>query len=346
MSRAPSHPLLELTFARLREFLREPEAVFWVFVFPIILALALGIAFRERGPGRLRVAVQEGDGAAALREALESEKGVAPRVLSPSDARQALRTGRVALVVVPGQPAIFVFDSTRSESRLARLLAENAIQRAAGRRDPQPVREQVVTEPGSRYIDFLIPGLLGMNLMGSGMWGIGFAIVQARTRRLLKRLMATPMRKSHFLLSFALSRLVFLVLEAVALVGFGWLVFGVRVYGSLADLALIAIVGAMSFAGLGLLTASRAKTVEGVSGLLNLVMLPMWILSGVFFSYSHFPDAAQPFIQALPLTQLNDALRAVMIDGVPLAAALPSLAIVGAWGGVSFAVALKIFRWR
>lgn len=346
MSRQPGHPLLELSLARLREFLREPEAIFWVFVFPILLALALGIAFRGGAPGRLRIAVEEREGAGALADVLARAGELDPRILEPDVARNRLRTGKVALVVVPGEPLVFLFDSARSESRLARLLADDAVQRAAGRHDPRGIEEQRVTEPGSRYIDFLVPGLLGMNLMGSGMWGVGFAIVQARTRRLLKRLIATPMRKGHYLLSFAFSRLVFLVLEAVALIGFGWLVFDVRVYGSLLDLAVVSLVGALAFAALGLLTASRARTVEGVSGLLNLVMLPMWVLSGVFFSYSHFPDSLQPFIQALPLTQLNDALRAVMIDGASLISTLPGLAVVAAWGGLSFAVAVRVFRWR
>lgn len=346
MSRVAGHPLVELTRARLHEFLREPEAIFWVFVFPILLALALGIAFRGGGPARVKVAVQAGEGASAIADALRAEDGLDARILDAGAAQNDLRTGRVALVIVPGEPVVFVFDSARSESRLARLLADDALQEAAGRRDPRAVRERRITEPGSRYIDFLIPGLLGMNLMGSGMWGVGFAIVQARTRRLLKRLLATPMRRSHYLMSFAFSRLVFLVLEAVTLVGFGRLVFDVRVYGSVVDLAVVALVGALAFAGLGLLTASRAKTVEGVSGLINLVMLPMWVLSGVFFSYSYFPDALQPFIQALPLTQLNDALRAVMIDGAGLVAAWPALAVVAAWGAASFGVALRIFRWR
>jgi len=203
-----------------------------------------------------------------------------------------------------------------------------------------------VTEPGSRYIDFLIPGLLGMNLMGSGLWGVGFAVVQARSKKLLKRLMATPMRRSDYLLSFILSRLVFLVVEIAALVGFGWVMFRVGIRGSVTALALVTVLGALSFAGLGMLVASRARTVEAVSGLMNLVMLPMWILSGTFFSYARFPDAMQPFVRALPLTALNDSLRAVMIDGVSLAALGVPLAIVAAWGLASFSVALRIFRWR
>jgi len=215
-----------------------------------------------------------------------------------------------------------------------------------GRTDPAAVRDDRVVAPGSRYIDFLIPGLLGMNLLGSGIWGVGFSVVQARQKKLLKRFMATPMRRSHYLLSFILSRLVFLILEVAALVGFGWLIFGVGVRGSFATLAGITILGAFAFAGLGLLVASRARTIEGVSGLMNLVMLPMWILSGTFFSYARFPEAMIPFVKALPLTALNDALRAVMIDGEQLASLGAPLAIVTGWGAVSFAIALKIFRWR
>ncbi len=311
----------------------------------MLLALGLGIAFRNRPAQSLNVAVQEGDGAATLTEALDASPRLSARLLSPEGARNELRTGKLALVVVPGDSLTYLFDPTRNESRLARLAVDDAVQRAAGRRDPRSVRERHLSEPGSRYIDFLIPGLLGLNLMGSGMWGIGFNIVQARRKRLLKRLLATPMRKSQYLLGFILSRFVFMVAEVGALIGFGWLVFGVRVHGSFFDLLIIAVIGALAFAGLGLLTASRARTIEGVSGIMNLVMFPMWVFSGVFFSYANFPDAMQPFIQALPLTPLIDALRAVMIDGDSLASNLSRLAVISGWGGISFLAALRIFRW-
>lgn len=340
-----SHPLLQLTRARLLEFVREPEALFWVFVFPVLMALGLGIAFRNRPAESLAVAVQEGRGAVQLAASLDSFPDLRARVLESDEARNELRTGKVTLVVIPGDSVTYVFDPTRSESQLARRAVDDAIQRSGGRIDPIHVGESHLTEPGSRYIDFLIPGLLGLNLMGSGMWGIGFNIVQARRKKLLKRLLATPMRKSQYLLSYVLSRFVFMIVEVAALVGFGWLVFDVRVYGSLVDLFIIAVVGALAFAGLGMLTASRARTVEGVSGIMNLVMMPMWIFSGVFFSYTRFPEAFQPFIKLLPLTPLLDALRSTMTDGAPLTANLAQLAAIAIWGVLSFAVALKIFRW-
>ena len=338
--------MFQLALARMREFYREPEAVFWVFGFPIVLAFALGLAFRNTGPGKLQVGVAAGPGDSALVAVLRSSPRLIATVLDSATARTRLRTGRIALLVVPGDPLVYRYDTTRTESGLARLQVDEVVQRARGRKDVASVRDDRVVAPGSRYIDFLIPGLLGMNLLGSGIWGVGFSVVQARQKKLLKRYMATPMKRSHYLLSFILSRLVFLIVEIGFLVGFGWLMFGVAVRGSLATLGGVAILGAFSFAGLGLLVASRARTIEGVSGLMNLVMLPMWILSGTFFSYSRFPDAMIPFVKALPLTALNDALRAVMVDGAALATLSAPLAIVIAWGTVSFVIALRIFRWR
>jgi ABC-2 type transport system permease protein len=330
----------------MREFYREPEAIFWVFGFPIVLAFALGLAFRNSGPGELKVGVASGPGDRALAATLAASPRLGTIVLDSAAGRLQLRTGRIALLVVPGDLVVYRYDSTRTESRLARLEVDDALQRSRGRTDAAAVRDERVVELGSRYIDFLIPGLLGMNLLGSGIWGVGFSVVQARQKKLLKRFMATPMRRSHYLLGFILSRLVFLFLEVTALVGFGWLMFHVGVRGSFLALTGITVLGALAFAGLGLLVASRARTIEGVSGLMNLVMLPMWILSGTFFSYARFPDAMIPFVKALPLTALNDALRAVMIDGTSVAALGAPLGVVAAWGAVSFVVALKIFRWR
>ncbi len=343
------HPLIELTLARIREFLRQPEAVFWVFGFPLLMSFVLGLAFRNAAPERLPIAVEStAQNAADMAATLSRADTLLGKVMTPEEAAQALRTGKVALVVRAAGTAGFEyrFDPARPESRTARLAVDDALQRAVGRQDIATVREETATEPGARYIDFLIPGLLGLNLMGNGLWGLGFAIVQARTQKLLKRLAATPMKRWHFLLSFMLSRLVFLVLEVAAILSFGYFAFGVKVHGSLASVMLIALIGAMAFAGIGLLIAARTKTIEGVSGLMNLVIVPMWLLSGSFFSAARFPDLLQPFIKALPLTAVNDALRAVMNDGVALPAVALPLGVLAAWGLASFALALRIFRWQ
>lgn len=341
-----SHPLVELTLARFREFLREPEAVFWVFAFPVIMTCALGIAFRSRGAEPVIVGVVAQDGDAEVGRVLEEHGGFTVRRLAPDDVDRAIRDGRAPVVVVPGRPPTYRFDQARAESQVARLAVDAALQRAAGRVDAFTPREQAIDRIGSRYIDWLVPGLLGMNIMSTGLWGVGFAIVQARTRKLLKRLAATPMSRAEYLLSHVLSRLLFLALETAVIVGFAWAAFDVGVRGGVVALAALAVLGALSFGGLGLLVASRARTIEGVSGLMNLVMMPMWVLSGVFFASSNFPDVMQPVIQALPLTALIDALRGVMNEGLSLPALGSELAILAAWGVVPFALALRLFRWQ
>lgn len=337
--------LAELSLTRFLLFIREPSAVFWTFGFPIILAVALGIAFRNRPPEAVRVAVEASTSAETVRSALESNE-VHAKVEDPDAARRDLRSGKVALVIVPGQPRTYLYDSTRPEARVARLLVDDRLQRAEGRKDPTPVAEQQVTEPGARYIDFLVPGLVGLTLMSGSMWGIGFVIVEMRTKKLIKRMLATPMRRSDFLFSFVVMRSVFVLIEIPVLFGFGWLVFDVRISGSLILLGMVSLLGALSFGGLGLLVASRAQNTQTVGGLMNLVMMPMFVGSGVFFSTAKFPDSMQPFLKALPLTALNDALRAVVNEGAGLTAIWSQLALLLGCGVVSFVAAIKLFRWH
>ncbi|HTT61047.1 MAG TPA: ABC transporter permease [Bryobacteraceae bacterium] len=338
------HPLVQLTLTRFREFLREPEALFWVFIFPILLAAGLGLAFRNRPADVLKIATVTPELARSLRQ----DKLLDVRQLPPAAADEALRTGKVALLAEPGpgNTVVFRYDNTNPDGRTARMLADRAVQRAAGRVDPVAVSDRLMREPGSRYIDFLIPGLLGMNLMGSAIWGMGFAIVDARRRKLMKRLIATPMPRPYYLLSFLLSRLIMLVVEVGFLLGFGVWIFKVPARGSLLDLAALCVIASLSFGALGLLIASRVKTIEAASGLMNLVMMPMWIVSGVFFSAQRFPDMLQPVIRALPLTATIDALRANMLQGADLAHVASQLLVLAAWLVVCFPIALKLFRWR
>ncbi|MDH3785729.1 MAG: ABC transporter permease, partial [Acidobacteriota bacterium] len=203
-----------------------------------------------------------------------------------------------------------------------------------------------IRETGSRYIDWLFPGILGMNLMGTGIWGIGFAIADMRQKKLIRRLLVTPMRKGAFLLSFLSGRLVFLVIELALIGGFGFLILRVPLRGSLIVFLVICIVGMVTFASLGLLTVTRARTIEGASGLMNLVVMPMWLLSGVFFSYERFPEVLHPILRALPLTALNDALRANALEGANLLGVLPQLGVMAGWSLVTFALSLAFFRWE
>jgi len=339
--------LVQLVLVRFREFLREPEALFWTFAFPILMAAGLGIAFKDRPADAYQVAVLSSapPGTAAT---IAADPRFVSRALDDSAAARALRIGRVALVVAtaPDGAVEYRFDDTRPEGRAARAAVDDALQRGAGRADPMAIRDVVSREPGSRYIDFLIPGLLGMNIMASGIWGIGFTIVDTRRKRLLKRLVATPMRRSHYLASFIIARLSLLILEAGVLITFGLVAFDLPFRGSVGTFALTCVLSSLAFGGLGLLIAARPRTIEGASGLMNFAMLPMWVFSGVFFSSSNFPDAMQPFIQALPLTAANDALRATLLEGATLVQVAPELGILAAWLAGAFALALRIFRWQ
>ena len=332
--------------ARLREIFREPEALFWAFIFPILMSVAMAVAFPSSGSAPVPVGVRAGDGAEALRATLAASKALTPRIVAAADESRALRDGEVDIVVVPAAPPRYRYDPGRAESRTARLVLDDVLKRAAGRADPWTAAEDHVSVPGSRYVDWLLPGLVGMGIIATSVWGIAFSIVQARMRKLLKRMVASPMRKSHYLLAQVLARLLFLLPEVAIPLLFGVYVIGMPLRGSLAALTVVSLVGALSCGGIGLLAASRTKTFEAISGLINLILLPMWIASGVFFSASRFPEVVQPLVQALPLTALVDALRAVVLEGAPLTAIGGELAILAFWGVVPFVIALKVFRWR
>jgi ABC-2 type transport system permease protein len=340
--------LKQLVLVRFREFVREPEALFWALLFPILLSVGLGIAFRNRAPEMIHVGVVSDAQNDSVAAALATTRVLAAERLDSAAARLALRTGRIALIVrvVGDDSVLYEYDDTRPDAHNARLVVDDAIQRSRGRVDPVAKVERHVREAGSRYIDFVVPGLLGLGLMGNGVWAIGFTIVDARRKRLLKRFMATPMSRVEYLGSFVISRLVLLVIEVFLLVGFAAWVFDVPTRGSFLELAAICILGALSFCALGLLLAARPRTIEGANGLMNLAMVPMWILSGVFFSAENFPGALQPFIQALPLTAVNDALRANMLRGAGFDVVGPELAIMLAWGVLCFVLSLRLFRWR
>jgi ABC-2 type transport system permease protein len=339
------HPLAQLFLMRLRALWREPSAIFWVFIFPMLISITLGLAFRNQTLAKLTVAVVEGPGSPRVVQTLSATQGLSVQLLPEQAARRALATGKVALVVLAEEPPRLLVDPGVPEGRTARLLVVDALERMAGRTDPVLLPEEHVTRPGGRYIDFLIPGLLGFGLMSSSVWGLGWGLVQMRMGKLLKRLVATPMRKADLLASFILSRLLLALFETAFFLAFARVLFDVRVQGALPSFFLVAGAGALSFGGLGLLVASRAQNSETAGGLMNLVTLPMTVLSGVFFSASHFPGWMQPLVKALPLTAVIDSLRAISIDGVSLSTLGRPLLVLLLWGVGAFLLALRVFRW-
>jgi ABC-type multidrug transport system permease subunit len=359
-----SSPLFQLYLVRLRDFYRQPARVFWVYGFPTLLAIALGFAFKSRPPAPVLVDLVDKAGASTLKARLEAhnsdldraEKAGAPRQSASSveihqapadEAFKRLNTGKTPLVIEPvgSDSWTYHFDPTRPEAGAARQTLDDILQTAFGRKNPRQTTDVYVSEPGSRYIDFLIPGLIGLNAMGGGLWGIGFLLVHYRIGKLLKRFVATPMPRRDFLFALLGARLTFVIPDLAVLLLLGTLMFHMPIRGSLALVIGIDLLGALAFAGIGLLVACRANTTETVSGLMNLVMLPMWLFSGVFFSSDRFPPTAQPFIQALPLTQLVGALRRVLLEGAGLYDVSTSALILAGWAVVTFALALRLFRW-
>jgi ABC-type multidrug transport system permease subunit len=343
------HQFIQMVTARLREFWREPAAIFWVYVFPLVMLLALGTAFRNRPVETVVVALVDEAPDGDFAQRLDADVRFRElRFVDTDEGKRLLRAGNVDLVIDRNDDGEFVFhfDPTRSTAIIARNATNQLVQEAAGRTDPATVHAKEFKEPGGRYIDFLVPGMIGMGLLGGGLWGVGFAVVDLRTRKLLKRYLATPMNRSYFLASIMFSRLLFTIPEMVFLIVFSRLFYGVVCFGHYWELALLVVLGSIEFAGIGLLVASRAKTLETVSGLMNLVSLPLWMASGIFFSIERFPDAIQPMLRVLPLAPLLTAMRGVMLEGLTLGDQLPEIGIVLAWTVGSFALALFWFRWN
>lgn len=338
----------QLVLTRIRLFLREPAAIFWVYGFPILMLVALGIAFRDNPRESIVVDVVGDADVDKWQQTLAADKRFEVK-RDQADWQKRLQSGKTDLVIELDQelPSGFRLweEPRRAESRYARSAVENALLRREQPAADMPKVEQL-QQAGSRYIDFLLPGMIGMGLMGGGMWGIGFVVVDMRVRKLLKLYLATPMRRSDFLFALLCSRLLFTLADVVVLLVFGYFVFGVRCEGSYFDLTIATLLGGAAFGGIGLLVASRAQTLETVSGLMNLVILPMWVFSGVFFSSERFPDAVQPIINLLPLTALNQLLRGIMLEDKSLLTLWPQTLLLAAYAVITFGVALKIFRWK
>ncbi len=345
------HPIPTITITRLKEFVRRPEAVFWVYFFPVLMIVVLGVAFRNQTQETFDIDVIKNDRASVAVRQLEGQPQIAAHLVDAAESSLRLRAGRsvlaVTVIVDRGQEGFaYRFDAKRPGALAAKNIVDDILQAANGRVDAFTAEETQFDEPGGTYVDFLVPGLLGIGLMGGGMWGVGYAIVDMRIRKLLKRFMATPMRRSHFLLSMLLSRLVFMIPQIVLTLLVAYWMFDVRIYGSVGAVIFLVVLGAFEFAALGLMIGSRAQTVETASGLMNFVMLPMYTLCGVFFSYQRFPEFFHPVIRALPLTPIIDSLRAVMMDGDSLWNQWSEILVMLAWCVIPFSIAMLIFRWR
>jgi ABC-type multidrug transport system permease subunit len=337
--------LWQIGSSTLREFLRSPEAIFWTYGFPLLMALVLGLAFQHGAPGRLRVIVEQAAHSNELRRLLAAESRLEIEVATADEAKRLLDEQR-ADAVLHGSLAAPVLrrDPQRGDSETVSLLVERALNRG-GRELPLTLRLEDVSTPGARYVDWLIPGLIGLNLLGAGLWGIGYNIVYMRVRHLLRRLIVAPMGRAEFLFALLLSRFVLTLPDAFVIALFALLLFGTPVACSFPTMLVIVAAGAFAFLGLGLLVASRARTLETIGGLMNFVLLPMWLCGGSFFENSRFPGFAQPLVQALPLSQFNVAMREAMLHGAGLPGVVGSLLYLLGFGVACFLLAVRWFRW-
>jgi ABC-2 type transport system permease protein len=368
--------LFQLILAHFKEIIREPGVIFWGIVFPILMALGLGIAFTKKGDQIRTVAVieksnnittqlntldqifkQQGKIVPAGKQlptryefTLRNEKtGNVTFRFTPTDWESAmilLKRGNIDLILeLDGKNIRYHFDPLKPEAQLLYLQLSKHLDSP-----PETItrtEEEIapLTLTGTRYIDFLIPGLIAMGIMMSCLWGISYGIIDKRSKKLLRRMIATPMKRSWFLISLVTVRAGMNFLEAVLLFLFAWLFFHISIQGNILALAIMFITGNIAFSGIAILASCRTANTEIGNGLINVVVLPMMILSGIFFSYHNFPEWSIPFIQKLPLTLLADGIRSIFIEGAGLSDIYFPSMILGTVGILFFTVGLKIFKW-
>ena len=342
--------LFQLILTNFRGFFREPAIIFWAIFFPIVMAWVLGIAFSKKGESVRTVYVI----AQELPEKLTGEKVFGESTGNPSrirfkktgeeEAVKAVKQGVIAIYIeVAGDSLIYHFDPVNPDAQLTHLILESGLHATGDSGNKTTI--QPLKAKGMRYVDFLVPGLIALGIMNSCIWGIGWSLIETRMIKLLRRMVATPMKKSVFLSSYIITRIMLGGVETLLLLTFTWLYFGTEITGNVAAFVTVFLAGIFAFSGLAILIASRTAKTEIANGLVNLVTLPMMILSGIFFNYHNFPDWAIPVIQALPLTLLADSIRAIFIEAAGFAEVLKPIGILSATGLVTFVAGLRMFKW-
>jgi ABC-2 type transport system permease protein len=338
--------LIQLILVHFRNFFREPAILFWALVFPILMAWVLGIAFSSKGESQSTVYILNEDSRLTGTRVFGQGTGNSFRIhFELKDQEQAVRAikrGEISMYAkTKGDSVIYYFDPKNAEAQILHLV----IERELNNRAVAESRIQPLDTRGTRYIDFLIPGLIALGIMNSCLWGISWTLIETRMKKLMRRMVATPMKRSFFLASHVVTRIILGGVETILLLLFAWLYFDITITGSFIGFITIFLSGIIAFSGIGILTASRTDKSEIGGGIINAVTLSMTILSGIFFNYHSFPDWAISFIQVLPLTLLADGIRAIFIEAASFTEVLIPSAILLAIGTTCFIVGLKIFKW-
>ncbi len=204
---------------------------------------------------------------------------------------------------------------------------------------------ELLETKGLRYIDFLVPGLLSLGVMMSVMWGVCYALIEKRSKKLLRRMVATPMRKAHFLIAQWVSRMFVTFLETTILLVFAVCFFRVSIQGSLFAFIILLIAGNFCFFGFSILISSRTANMQLGNGLISIITTPMMVLSGIFFSYQNFPPWAVSVIKLLPLTKLADEARNIINEGAGFLQVYDGILVLGILGFIAFLIGLRIYKW-
>jgi ABC-2 type transport system permease protein len=341
--------LIQLTVVHFKTFFREPAILFWAVLFPIIMAWVLGIAFSKKGESLRTVYVT---GESVIPEKITGEKvmgeetGNVYRIrfhkASEGEAIRAVKRGLITLFIeVKRDSMIYHFDPLNADAQLTHLVLERSFADvSANNTSVDPLQST-----GTRYIDFLIPGMIALGIMNSCIWGIGWSLIESRMKKLLRRMVATPLKKPVFFTSHMITRIILGTFETILLIVFSYFYFGTRITGSIPAFIAVFLAGIFAFAGIAILMASRTSKTEVANGLVNAVTLPMMILSGIFFNYHNFPDWAIPVIQALPLTLVADSIRSIFIEDAGFMEVVRPVVILCSIGLVTFTAGLRVFKW-
>jgi ABC-type multidrug transport system permease subunit len=350
--------LRELYLMHLREFFRDWEIILWSVLLPVAMAWVLGVAFVQKKVTTRQIAVV-GDlrQSSELREVInEIENRNISRPKKSNDhsvfrftftdreaALRLLRKGKIVLFIELSDEGVvrFHLDPANETSYLSYLILSRRLSQERVEMQLTPVSTH-----GNRYIDFLIPGLIALGIMNSCLWGIGYVIIEYRMKKLMRRMIATPVSRAVILASFFLSRMTINFVEAALLFLFGYLYFGFKLQGDIGSVLLLFVSGNIAFAGLAFLLASRADNTRTGNGVINAFSIPLMLASGIFFSYTNFPEAIQPLLQYSPLALLADAFRTIFNSVGESREILIPAAILNAFGVFCFSISLKIFRWH
>ncbi|MDR2843841.1 MAG: ABC transporter permease, partial [Candidatus Symbiothrix sp.] len=329
-------PLYQLTLSYLLETIREPEVLFWGIVFPVLISIGLGMAFTQKAESKFHIIIAEThtaslDSLLTIHTVKENAKGKPVQIWKIPDetlgntefiferndwnpAIVSLKRGEADVILSDSAGVLqYHFDPHNSQAQLAYMRLSALIQ------SPQPQASKAEIAPltlkGVRYIDFLVPGLIAMGVMSSIMWGISYTLIERRSQKLLRRMVATPMNKTHFIASMMFIRTFMNLIEAGIIFFFVWLLFDIQIQGNLGALFVLFLAGNIAFTGIAVLVSCRTSKTEVGSGWINAVQMPMMILSGIFFSYHNFPEWSIGLIKLLPLTALTDGMRSIFNEG-------------------------------